>query len=136
MPCQYQCGVSLPKNSLTIHEQNLCENAPVVCPYKSVNCQITVTRKNLDQHLIDYSQKHVEMTCQFTSMIRLYSLILLLFLFFCRVTLHFSLHRSITLYLLLIPLDSLSTGMAAMKKEFDDFTAKWRDEKSVLHDSD
>jgi hypothetical protein len=68
--CQYDCGVALPRRSMHNHEQNMCENTPVSCPYKCVNCSNTVLRKNLQQHMADYSQQHVEMTCNFAGMMR------------------------------------------------------------------
>ena len=63
--CPNECGVSLPlgDEALKKHVDDVCQNAPAECPYKSLGCVTMkrLTRKTREEHLRHATGAHAEL---------------------------------------------------------------------------
>jgi hypothetical protein len=56
--CPQNCGDVIERGKMEFHVKNLCENSVIQCIYHVQGCKENIIKKNLNQHLGDFYEKH------------------------------------------------------------------------------
>lgn len=60
--CKLKCGLNIPREEMTTHVNDICDNTHVPCPYKELGCKAEMLRKQLRDHIYAEYLYHISIT--------------------------------------------------------------------------